>query len=180
MMKNAVSPQAENALIKKLIEKLASLDLNLYANQLIARVDKLYPLIAHSEKSFLKVSTKRGFVMFRSSDILRIETHSSYAKRKGGEARNGDGNLTHIFTKWGGHFQMARKVCEWKALLKPEDSFLQTHQSHIVNTQHIRRVYDEDGMVVELVNGEAIPVSRKFRGEVMSRLLENPPRLSDT
>ena len=173
-MKKAIIPKAESGMIKVLVEELASAIMDLFINQLIARLPGAKPRSLYAKPQFVKIPTLKGFIMFRVSDILRIETHSSYAKKKGIGVKNGDGNSTHIFTKWGGHFRMARKICDWKKMLEPGGDFLQTHQSHLVNSHHIRQVYDEDGTVVELVNGHTVPVSGKFKVAVLNSLLENP------
>lgn len=127
---------------------------------------------------FVKIPTQRGFQMFRVSDIVRIETHSYFVKTHNKAAGNGDGNSTHLYTTWGGCFQMNRKIADWIKLLAPAGSFRQAHQSHLINTRHIRRLYDEDGMVVEMVNGDLVPVSIRRKTELIDELegavLPNP------
>ena len=121
---------------------------------------------------FIKVPTRKGFEMFQTQDIVRIETHSYFARRKDMPVKNGDGNSTHVYTLWeNGHFRMARKISEWKRLLeRAGKDFIQTHQSHLINFQHIRRVYDNDGMVVEMKNGDVVPVAERYKVSLMRRL----------
>ncbi len=127
-------------------------------------------MVARKPDYFVKIPTQRGFQMFRVSDIVRIETHSYFVKTHNKAAGNGDGNSTHLYTTWGGCFQMNRKIADWIKLLAPAGSFRQAHQSHLINTRHIRRLYDEDGMVVEMVNGDLVPVSVRRKSELIDEL----------
>lgn len=80
----------------------------------------------------------------------------------------GEGNYTHIWFNDGKHLLVAKTLVEFEDLLQ-EFGFVRTHKTHLVNLKHVM-AYLKSGSLLNLRNGEQIPVSRRRKEKVMERL----------
>ncbi len=87
-------------------------------------------------------------------DIVRCEADNSY---------------TFFHLANGERILVSRSIKEYADLLKPS-GFLRTHQSHLINSAHIKSWVKEDGGLLVLTNGDKIPVSRPNRDAVKMAL----------
>ncbi len=83
--------------------------------------------------------------LYNISDIIRIEASSNYS--------------------WI-YCTNAEKVLSSKTLKEFEDAlspsgFVRVHHTHLINVAHLKKVFTKDGMIVEMSNGDAIPVSHR-------------------
>lgn len=78
-------------------------------------------------------------------------------------------NYTFIFLENGEKILVAKTLKAYADIL-PTTDFLRTHQSHLVNISFIRSWLKEDGGMLLLTNGSAIPVSRINRERIRTIL----------
>ncbi|PJJ80247.1 LytR/AlgR family response regulator transcription factor [Mucilaginibacter auburnensis] len=64
---------------------------------------------------------------------------------------------------------VSRSIKEYTDLLR-SSGFIRTHQSHLINSIHIKSWVKEDGGLLVLTNGDKIPVSKPNRDAVKSSL----------
>ena len=81
----------------------------------------------------------------------------------------GSGPYSTFFTEEGQKVMASNNLGHYQSLL-PENDFYRTHQSYLVNIKCIRRIITNDGMI-ELANGEQIPIARSRRDGLMEKLL---------
>jgi two-component system LytT family response regulator len=64
---------------------------------------------------------------------------------------------------------VSRSLKEYADQLKPK-GFLRTHQTHLVNPAYVKSWLKEDGGVLQMQNGDKIPVSKPNRESVKAVL----------
>jgi two-component system LytT family response regulator len=79
-----------------------------------------------------------------------------------------DGNYTTIFAKTG-KYLVSKSLKHFEEILH-ESNFLRTHQSFLVNINHIRKYYRGAGGELKLTNGDIILVARAKKEELMRRI----------
>ncbi|WP_353127656.1 LytR/AlgR family response regulator transcription factor [Parapedobacter pyrenivorans] len=80
----------------------------------------------------------------------------------------GDGPYTHFFLANGKKETVSRPLKFYESML-PEDQFLRTHQSYIVNTAYIESLISHTTVVLD--NGEEIPISSRRKRDILNRLI---------
>lgn len=75
----------------------------------------------------------------------------------------GDGNYTTFHLEDNKKILVSKPLKDYEDLL-PQNQFIRTHQSYIINRQFVAH-YDRDGMV-KLLNGQEVPVSFRKRDQV--------------
>ncbi len=105
------------------------------------------------EKTFdrITLSTSEGLIFTDTKDITRIETY---------------GNYCFVFLAGGDRLLVSKNLKEFEEML-PEPAFFRVHQSHIINTQFVKKVVREDSELVIMTDGMKIPVSRRRKEEFM-------------
>ena len=105
------------------------------------------------DKTFDKItlSTSEGLIFTDTKEIARIETY---------------GNYCFVFLAGGDRLLVSKNLKEFEEML-PEPVFFRVHQSHIVNTQFVKKVIREDGEQVIMTDGIKIPISRRRKEEFM-------------
>ncbi len=101
---------------------------------------------------YVLISTSECIEFVRCHNITRLEA---------------DGNYTYIYDRNGQKYTASKSI-KYFADILPENAFLRSHQSHIVNINAIKKYCREDGGQIILDNDKAIPVSRNKRNEMMS------------
>ena len=79
-----------------------------------------------------------------------------------------DSNYTNVFLT-DGQKRKVTKTLKDVLQLFDDNRFVRTHNSYVVNIQHVRRYSRSEAMLV-LTNGSQIPVSRSRREELMANL----------
>ncbi len=105
------------------------------------------------EKTFdrITLSTSEGLIFTDTKDITRIETY---------------GNYCFVFLAGGDRLLVSKNLKEFEDML-PEPLFFRVHQSHIVNTQLVKKVIKEDGEQIIMTDGMKIPISRRRKEDFM-------------
>ncbi len=81
-----------------------------------------------------------------------------------------DINYTKIHLVDGTSFLVSKTLKKIEELL-PEQFFLRTHKSYLVNKAFIKKYLNKDSFVLILSNNEKIPVSSRRRSEILSNFL---------
>jgi two-component system LytT family response regulator len=98
-----------------------------------------------------------GFSIVKVVDIVRCE---------------GERNYSRIFFKNGSETLVSRTLLEFENLLSLH-GFIRIHRSHLVNLDDIVKYIKSAGGMVEMKSGEKLKVSPKYKGELLSKLLQN-------
>jgi two-component system LytT family response regulator len=113
-------------------------------------------LTTAKQKSFdrITLTTSSGHVFAQTKDIIRIETY---------------GNYSFVFLSASERLLVSRNLKEFEEML-PEPDFFRIHQSHIINTGHVKKYIKDDGGYVVMADETKIPISRRRKEEFMSVL----------
>ncbi len=77
-----------------------------------------------------------------------------------------DDNYTHVFFDNGDRNTISKTLKEFEELLS-DHGFIRIHQSHLVNTSHIKSYRKSDGGMITMNDGARVPVSRARKSEVL-------------
>lgn len=77
-----------------------------------------------------------------------------------------DDNYTHFFLNNGEKMTVSKTLKEFEELLV-DYGFIRTHQSHLVNSSHIKSYQKSDGGNITMNDGTVIPISRTKRNEII-------------
>ena len=97
--------------------------------------------------SKLAIPTSSGMEYLNTKEIIRIEADRSYSWFYL------EGEIKHL---------VSRNLKEYQELLT-DRNFFRTHNSHLVNLEHVKKYIRHDGGAVELDDGEQVPISRGKR-----------------
>jgi two-component system, LytTR family, response regulator len=100
------------------------------------------------------IPTIKGISIVSLDNIVRIQSISNYSKIYFADK-------THPLT--------VAKVLQWFEEILPQDIFVRTHQTHLVNQQHISGIRI-DIQTIQLSNGEKISISKRRKQIVKQRL----------
>jgi len=98
-----------------------------------------------------------GFTIVKVKDILRCE---------------GERNYSRIFFKDGTSLLVSRTLLDFDNLLISH-GFFRIHRSHLISLKNVNRYLKTDGGMVELNDKTLLPVSPKFKDELLNKLLYN-------
>ncbi len=98
-----------------------------------------------------------GFTIVKVREILRCE---------------GERNYSRIFFKNGTSVLVSRTLLDFDNLLVPH-GFFRIHRSHLISLKDVNRYLKTDGGLVEMTDKTQLPVSSKFKDELLNRLLYN-------
>lgn len=98
-----------------------------------------------------------GFTIVKVKDIIRCE---------------GERNYSRIFYKDGKSVLISRTLLEFDNMLVSH-GFFRIHRSHLISLRNVNRYLKTDGGVVEMMDKTQLPVSPKFKNELLNRLLYN-------
>jgi two-component system, LytTR family, response regulator len=98
-----------------------------------------------------------GFTIVKVKDIIRCE---------------GERNYSRIFFKNGTSILVSRTLLDFDNLLVSH-GFFRIHRSHLISLKNVNRYLKSDGGMVEMNDKTQLPVSPKFKDELLSRLLYN-------
>lgn len=135
-------------------------------NNVAKRVDQkqenelLKQLISHLNKS--SNALKIGLASQNRIDFVEI------ARITRCEA---DNNYTHVFLDSGKKRTISKTLKEFEELLK-DHGFIRIHQSHLVNSAHIKSLQKSDGGNLQMMDDSILPISRTRKKEITSLLKE--------
>jgi len=98
-----------------------------------------------------------GFTIVKVNDIVRCE---------------GERNYSRIFFQNGTSVLVSRTLLDFDNLLVSH-GFFRIHRSHLINLKNVNRYLKSDGGLVEMNDKTQLPVSPKFKDELLNRLLYN-------
>lgn len=98
-----------------------------------------------------------GFTIVKVSDIIRCE---------------GERNYSRVFFKNGSSVLVSRTLLDFDNLLVTH-GFFRIHRSHLISLKSVNRYLKTDGGMVEMNDKTQLPVSPKFKDELLNRLLYN-------
>lgn len=102
----------------------------------------------------ISIATSKGVSRLQLENIIRIQSISNYCR---------------IYFADKSYPLTVAKILHWFEENLPEDMFLRTHRTHLVNRQHISKVALLT-KTLHLTNGEAISISKRRRQWVKERI----------
>lgn len=81
----------------------------------------------------------------------------------------GEGNYSHIYFEGNKHLLVAKTLVEFEDLLQ-EYSFFRVHKTHLVNLKQVIAYEKTDGGILQLSNGDKVPISRRRKEDVQKML----------
>src|SRR5210317_793333 len=94
--------------------------------------------------SKLAIPTSDGMEYLNTKEIVRIEADRSYS---------------WFFLNDGRKFLVSRNLKEYQELLS-DRNFFRTHNSHLINLEHVKKYIRHDGGAIEMTDGSKVPISR--------------------
>ncbi len=79
-----------------------------------------------------------------------------------------DNNYTHFYTIDNRHYTVVKALKTVQEALST-DRFLRIHRQFLVNLKYVKKINKGDILVLTLVNGKEIPISRSQKDELMKR-----------
>ncbi|HET6559563.1 MAG TPA: LytTR family DNA-binding domain-containing protein [Prolixibacteraceae bacterium] len=110
-----------------------------------------------NEEATIALPEINGFSIIKVKDIIRCE---------------GERNYTRIYFIDGKSVLISRTLLEFDNMLVPH-GFFRIHRSHLISLRNVNRYLKTDGGVVEMVDKTLLPVSTKFKDELLNRILYN-------
>ncbi|MFA6128648.1 MAG: LytTR family DNA-binding domain-containing protein [Bacteroidales bacterium] len=95
----------------------------------------------------LAIPTSEGMEYLNTQDIIRIEADRSYS-------------WFHLTGKR--KILVSKNLKEYQDLLN-DRKFFRSHNSHLVNLEHVKKYIRADGGAIEMVDGSQVPISRTRR-----------------
>jgi two-component system LytT family response regulator len=138
--------------IDELVAAVAAADVKLKEKQYNKQLDFLLNNLKkdNSQPTKIALQQQKEIRYVALDDIIRCEADNTY---------------TFFYLTNGDRILISKGLKEYADIL-PADSFLRTHQSHLVNISFVKSWLKEDGGALLLTNGEKIPVSRPNREKV--------------
>lgn len=81
----------------------------------------------------------------------------------------GENNYTKFYLNNGQPVLVSKTIKEYEELLK-EDGFIRVHQSHLINTKHVKSYEKREGGYLKMVDGSTVSISRQRKDFVLSQL----------
>lgn len=111
----------------------------------------------NEEDATIALPEINGFSIIKVKDIIRCE---------------GERNYSRIFFYNGKSVLISRTLLEFDNMLVSH-GFFRIHRSHLISLRNVNRYLKSDGGVIEMVDKTQLPVSPKFKDELLNRLLYN-------
>ncbi len=109
------------------------------------------------EEATIALPEINGFTIVKVKDIVRCE---------------GERNYSRIFFQNGSSVLVSRTLLDFDNLLVPH-GFFRIHRSHLICLKYVNRYLKADGGIIEMADKTQLPVSPKFKDELLNRLLHN-------
>lgn len=111
----------------------------------------------NDEDQTIALPDANGFTIVKVRDILRCE---------------GERNYSRIFFRDGSSVLVSRTLLEFDNLLVSH-GFFRIHRSHLISLKNVNRYLKTDGGLVEMNDKTQLPVSPKYKDDLLTRLLYN-------
>jgi two-component system LytT family response regulator len=95
----------------------------------------------------LAIPTSEGMEYLNTRDIIRIEADRSYS---------------WFFLTGKRKILVSKNLKEYQDLLN-DRNFFRSHNSHLINLEHVKRYIRSDGGAIEMTDGSNVPISRTKR-----------------
>jgi two-component system, LytTR family, response regulator len=109
----------------------------------------------NSDMQYITVQGNNAAILVSIDNILRIEAQRNYCK---------------IITTDGKVHNANKSLKEYENNL-PSEKFTRVHHSHIVQWKHVAKYIRSRSGVLELTNGELIPISASKKAEVSAKII---------
>lgn len=110
----------------------------------------------HALPSKIRIPTIDGIIFKPIKDIIRLKAEAGYTM--------------FYFTENHTNILASTNIGLYVDRLKPYQEFMKVHRSHIVNLNFVEKYVKSDGGYLEMVNGDHVDVSRRFRDELITRM----------
>ncbi len=94
--------------------------------------------------SKLAIPTSSGMEYLNTREIIRIEADRSYS---------------WFYMEGGEKYLVSRNLKEYQELLS-DRNFFRTHNSHLINLEHVKKYIRHEGGYIEMTDGSNVPISR--------------------
>lgn len=94
--------------------------------------------------SKLAIPTSSGMEYLNTRQIIRIEADRSYS---------------WFYMDGGEKYLVSRNLKEYQELLS-DRNFFRTHNSHLINLEHVKKYIRHEGGYIEMTDGSNVPISR--------------------
>ncbi len=123
------------------------------------RIEVLKKNLNHIENGEATIALPEinGFSIVKINDIVRCE---------------GERNYSRIYFRNGTSTLISRTLLDFDHLLVSH-GFFRIHRSHLISLKNVNRYLKSDGGMVEMLDKTQLPVSPKFKDELLDRLLYN-------
>ena len=122
--------------VEKAAEKILGEKYNLQYKALLSNLDKIRKIVLRTAESLHVVNVK---------DIIRLEA---------------DGNYTRFFLAKGEKLLVSKTMKDFDEMLE-DAGFFRTHQSHLVNLNHVLRYEKADGGYLVMDDQSTVPISSR-------------------
>ncbi len=117
----------------------------------------LFENLRTSMPSKLAIPTSNGMEYLNTKDIIRVEADRSYS---------------WFYMEDGVKYLVSRNLKEYQGLLS-DRNFFRTHNSHLINLEHVKKYIRHEGGYIEMTDKSTVPISRGKKDlflEHMSRI----------
>lgn len=123
------------------------------------RVEVLKRNLSHDHEADATIALPEinGFTIVKVSEIVRCE---------------GERNYSRIYFTNGTSILVSRTLLDFDNLLT-NHGFFRIHRSHLISLKNVNRYLKTDGGMVEMADKTQLPVSPKFKDELLNQLLHN-------
>ncbi len=120
------------------------------------KYDSLLENIHGSKPVKITVPTFEGQLYIEISDINRIEAEGSYST---------------IFLKEKKKILVSKNLKEFENMLS-DNNFFRSHNSHLVNLEHVKKYVLKDGGYIEMIDKTIVPISRRKKEAFVEQMQE--------
>jgi two-component system LytT family response regulator len=146
-----LKPVESHLLVEATQKAIHTIQLN---NQSTSIESLIQQMTARRKSDTLCIPTRDGFEFVNTAKILYCQADNNYC------IIHVDGEKIHVVT---------RTLKDIESQLDPEQ-FLRTHQSYLINLDHVKGYSRSDGGVIIMTNQTRLPVSRTKKESVVERL----------
>jgi two-component system LytT family response regulator len=104
----------------------------------------LFENLKSSMPSKLAIPTSTGMEYLNTKEIIRVEADRSYS---------------WFYMDNGGKYLVSRNLKEYQVLLS-DRNFFRTHNSHLINLEHVKKYIRHEGGYIEMTDKSTVPISR--------------------
>lgn len=117
-------------------------------------LESFEPKIEHENQDFIAISSQEEIEYISISDLIRLEADGKYTK-----CILKENNREIVSSKNLGEFE--KKL--------PEKEFIRVHHSHIINSNHIRKLSKKD-FTITLSNSDVVPISTRKKENILKMI----------